>query len=82
MCSENSINAYDILFGLSRGEDERSLAAFLKLFSKDQLTSTLIPRMTDAEINNIVELLTDIMREHLSEKEYHSLFLGDSDHSH
>lgn len=82
MCSDDSIKAYDILFGLNRNEDERSLAAFLKLFSKDQLTSTLIPRMTDAEINNTVDLLTTIMREHLSEKEYHTLFLGDSDHGH
>jgi len=82
MGAENETGAHDILFGLNRTEDERSLAAFLRHFSKKQLTSVLVPRMSDAEIQQTVELLTGIMRNHLSEKEYHSLFLGDGQHSH
>jgi len=82
MGSESDTGAHDIVFGLNRTEDERSLASFLKLFSKEQLATVLIPRMSDAEIQQTVELLTGIMRNHLSEKEYHSLFLGDGQHSH
>jgi len=70
-----------ICFGLNRTTDEESLAAFLRLFNKKDLTSILIPRMTDAEIMRVVDLLTDIMHNHLQEEEYHELFLGDKRHS-
>ncbi len=76
MTPEEKIDAHHILFGLNREEDERSLADFLRLFSEQRLTSVLIPRMTDEEINRTVEMLTAFMRSHLSEKEYHALFLG------
>ena len=70
------IDAHQILFGLNRGEDERSLADFLRLFSDQRLTSVLIPRMTGQEIYQTVEILSALMRNHLNEKEYHALFLG------
>lgn len=76
MESEEKIDPQQILFGLNREEDERSLADFLHLFSQDRLSSVLIPRMTDEEINRIVDILSNIMRAHLNEKEYHALFLG------
>ena len=76
MSPEKKIDAHKILFGLNREEDERSLADFLQLFSDKRLTSVLIPRMTDEEISQTVEILSAVMRSHLSEKEYHALFLG------
>ena len=76
MADDEKINAHQILFGLNREEDERSLTDFLQLFSEHRLTSVLIPRMTDEEIDQTVETLTAILRNHLSEKEYHALFLG------
>ena len=76
MSPENKIDAHQILIGLNREEDERSLTDFLQLFSKHRLTSVLIPRMTDEERDQTVETLTAILRNHLSEKEYHALFLG------
>lgn len=76
MTPEKKIDAHQIFFGLNREEDERSLADFLQLFSEHRLTSVLIPRMTDVEISKTVEILTTILRNHLSEKEYHALFLG------
>lgn len=82
MASDSHPSPHEILFGLNRKEDERSLAAFLQLFSRKQLTSVLIPRMTEGEINQTVHVLTEIMRNHLNEDEYHSLFLGDDDHHH
>lgn len=82
MAPENGTGAHTILFGMSRAEDERSLAAFLRLFSRDRLTDILIPRMSDAEIEQIVHLLTTIMRKRLSEKEYHTFFLGNGTTGH
>jgi len=77
MGSENEPGPSTIVFGLNRKEDERSLAVFLRLFSQEQLSDVLIPRLSDDEIQRIVSLITGVMRNHLSEKEYHSLFLGD-----
>ncbi len=70
-----------MFFGLNRATDEQSLVAFLRQFSSDALTSALVPRMTEEEINQVVDLLTAIMRNHLSKEEYHRLFL-DEDHRH
>lgn len=66
-----------ICFGLNRASDEQSLAAFLRLFSQEHVTEILIPRLTDEEINRIVELLSTVMRNHLDKQEYHELFLGE-----
>ena len=69
-----------MFFGMNRRTDEQSLASFLKLFSDERLTSKLIPRMNENEIHQIVDLLTQIMKNHLSDEEYHALFLGEAHH--
>jgi len=71
-----------ICFGLSRELDERSLALFLRLFSRDELLRTLIPRLAEDEISSLVDNLSAILCKHLAEKEYHELFLGDHHHHH
>ena len=72
----------EICFGLNRQTDERSLALFLKLFNRDELLQTLIPRLSDDEIIRLVDQLTAVLRNHLQEDEYHELFLGDQNHHH
>jgi hypothetical protein len=71
-----------MLFGLDRSTDEQSLVTFLRLFSQDRLLGTLAPRMREEEIHQVVDLLTEIMRNHLSGEEYHKLFLGEEHHHH
>ena len=71
-----------MLFGLDRNTDEQSLVTFLRLFSQDRLLGTLAPRMREEEIHQVVDLLTGIMRNHLSDEEYHNLFLGEEHHHH
>ncbi|RUM36934.1 MAG: hypothetical protein DSY57_04885 [Desulfobulbus sp.] len=71
-----------ICFGLDRATDEQSLMLFLQLFSRKQLLEILVPRLDDQEIDQTVHLLTTLMRNHLKEREYHELFLGDMDHHH
>ncbi|WP_035273819.1 hypothetical protein, partial [Desulfogranum japonicum] len=71
-----------MIFGFDRETDENSLREFLQQFSKEELLTQLIPRMTDEEINAIVDTLMAVMRAHFSEQEYHALFLDDPDHHH
>lgn len=82
MHTEPTSPPHSIVFGLSREDDERSLAAFLQLFSRPPFAAALIPRLSDDEIQGLVHLLTALMRSHLSEKEYHELFLAEPGHSH
>ena len=64
-------------FGYSREEDERSLIAFLQKFSDDDLMELLSGRLSDSEIEALVDYLTGLMKKHLSEEEYHRYFLKD-----
>lgn len=66
----------DICFGLGRATDERSLALFMKRVTDDALLSILIARMSDGELLATLDFLTGLMKTHLSEKEYHDLFLS------
>lgn len=75
MNSGEKTDPYQIIFGLNRQEDERSLAGLLHQFANPRLTSVLIPRLSDPEINQLVTTLSNLLRTHLSEQEYHTLFL-------
>ena len=68
-------NPNDICFGWNRQTDELSLKAFLKKFSQNDFLATLVPRLSDEELIGIVDQLSNLMGKHLSEKEYHHLFL-------
>lgn len=68
-----------ICFGLNRETDERSLALFLRLFSREELLRVLIPRLDEAEIMQLADTVTGILRRRLEEKEYHELFLGEEE---
>ena len=71
------VETYDgmMAFGYSRQEDERSLVVFLQKFSDDDLMRLLSSRLSDSEIEGLVENLTGLMKMHLSEAEYHQYFL-------
>jgi len=75
---EKIINdAYSIVFGFDRETDERSLEAFIERFAGKEFMKTLLPRLQDEDITDMVNFLTGIMHKHLSEKEYHRLFLAE-----
>ncbi len=78
------VDAYDgiVAFGFSREVDEKSLMYYLQKFSEDDFMATLIPRLSDGEINQLFELMGQLMRNHFSEDEYHRYFLKDEGHSH
>jgi hypothetical protein len=70
-------NAGNICFGLTRPIDEQSLTLFLKRFAEPDLLAALVPRLADEELSRVVELLSELLRAHLTDNEYHRLFLGD-----
>ncbi len=77
--SHRFLETYDgiMAFGYSREEDEHSLMAFLQKFSEDEFMRLLFPRISDSEIEELVDHLTGLMKRHLSEAEYHKYFLKD-----
>lgn len=62
-------------FGLDRPTDENTLIYYLQKFSDDKLMQTLIKRMTDQELLALFDHLGALLKRHLSEEEYHHLFL-------
>jgi TorA maturation chaperone TorD len=65
-----------ICFGFNRQTDEESLQHFIRAFAQPELLEALVPRMTDAEISQLLDDLSTLMGKHFKEKEYHKLFLG------
>lgn len=69
-------DAATICFGFNRQNDEESLEKFINCFAQPSLLATLIPRLADEEIEEVVDFLTRVMGRHFSEAEYHRYFLG------
>ena len=62
-------------FGLNRETDEATLICYLQKFSDDTLMNVVRQRLSDHELADLFDRLSDLLRRHLSEKEYHALFL-------
>jgi len=78
--SHNFVEDYSDLigFGFDRETDESTLICYLQKFSDDRLMQTLLPRLNATELETIFALLSRLLKTHLSETEYHTLFLKDS----
>jgi hypothetical protein len=66
-----------VAFGLARDIDEASLVVYLQKFSDDRLLEVLRDRLSEEEIRKTVDWIVALLRAHLSEEEYHRLFLQD-----
>lgn len=77
MGKKKSIDAHSIVFGFDRKTDERSLELFIERFADKKFLEILLPRLQDKDISGMVDFLTGIMHKHLSEEEYHRLFLAE-----
>lgn len=71
------LRASEICFGLDRKTDELSIRSFIKRFGDDDLLDYLVPKLDDNDIQAILNTITTVMKKHLDEKEYHTLFLSD-----
>lgn len=73
-------DASKICFGLTDKLDRESLVIFLQLCGRPQFTEILSARLSSAETTELVDHVMGLLSKHFSEKEYHQLFLGDTDH--
>jgi len=77
--THNHVKTYDGLvgLGLDRETDENTVIFYLQKFSDDTLMKVLVKRMTDEELDEIFSLMTRLLKKHLTDSEYHGLFLKD-----
>ncbi len=78
--THNHVETYEGLvgLGLDRKTDENTIIYYLQKFSDDTLMNNLITRLSDEELEEIFSLLTRILKKHLKDSEYHSLFLKEN----
>jgi len=77
MHTHNFVETYQGLvgYGADRETDENTLIYYLQKFSDDKLMAMITKRMTDAEMLNLFNMINRLLKTHLTEAEYHTLFL-------
>lgn len=77
------IDPHQMCFGLSLELDRESISTFLQLIGRPALAKTLASRLSSDEVQDIVHYLTGVLKNNMSEDEYHELFLLEqSPHTH
>ena len=66
-------------YGLDRESNENTVRYYLQKLSDDDLMEALLPRMSDEELDALFELTVKMLRKHLTDREYHELFLKEGD---
>jgi hypothetical protein len=62
-------------YGLDRETDECTLTYYLQKFSDDELMALIRPRLTETDMEELFNLIARLMKQHLTENEYHRYFL-------
>ncbi len=77
--SHRFVESYEGLvgFGFDRETDENTVIYYLQKFSDDTLMNVMKERLSDQELEDLFNRLSGLLRRHLSENEYHALFLKD-----
>ena len=77
--SHKFVEEYDGLvgFGLTREGDEHTLTYYLQKFSDDELMALIRGRMSDADMQELFNLLGRLLKTYLNDEEYHNYFLKD-----
>ncbi|MCP4351630.1 MAG: cytoplasmic protein [Desulfobacterales bacterium] len=77
--SHNFVETYNDLvgFGLDRETDENTVIFYLQKFSDDRLMEKIIKKLTDDELDEIFSIISRLLKKHLTESDYHKLFLKD-----
>lgn len=66
-------------YGFDRQSDENTVQIYLQKFSDDRLMETILERMTDDDLTDIFDLIGRMLKNHLTEPEYHRLFLKEEE---
>ena len=75
--THNFVETYTgpLAFGLDRATDEATVTCYLQMFSDDRLMEKIINKMSGQELDAVFSKISDLLRAHLTEAEYHELFL-------
>ena len=77
MHTHNFVETYQGLvgYGADRKTDENTLIYYLQKFSDDKFMALITKRMTDKEMLELFDLVNRLLKNHLTEAEYHKQFL-------
>ena len=64
-------------YGFDRETDENTVIYYLQKFSDDRFMAMMTKRMTEGELLDLFDLINRLLKTHLTQIEYHSLFLKD-----
>jgi len=73
--NQQPLDPSTICFGLSPELDQRSCATYLQLAGHPEFARIFASRLSPEEIDSLVDIISALMRKHLSKQEYHQLFL-------
>lgn len=65
-------------YGLDRPTDEATLKVYLQKFSADDCLETIIPRLDQADMDRLFDLICSLVGRKLDHHEYHNIFLKES----
>ncbi|MBU0995254.1 MAG: cytoplasmic protein [Proteobacteria bacterium] len=76
------VETYDGIgaFGWDRKTDEETIMFYLQKFSDDTLLKNLVHKLSGEDLEEIFTLISRLLKTHLTEAEYHTLFLKDNSH--
>ncbi len=77
--THNFVETYEGLvgYGFDRATDENTVMYYLQKFSDDEFIAMMTRRMTDKELLELFDLINRLLKTHLTQVEYHQLFLKD-----
>ena len=79
--SHQFVEEYDGLvgFGYNREVDEYTLTYYLQKFSDDEHITAIRSKMSDADMEELFNLLGRLLRRYLTDHEYHKIFLKEDE---
>lgn len=67
-------------FGWDRKSDEETVKFYLQKFAEDSFMDLLIEKLSDQELEKIYSDINKLLKNHLTETQYHRHFLKDGTH--
>lgn len=73
-------NYGDPAFGLTRKHSEEAIHYYLQKLSDDGFMKIILPKLKDDELEYLHNIIFTLLKNHISEDEYHKFFLKDGTH--
>jgi len=67
-------------FGLSRKNNEEAVQYYLQKLSEDSFMDIILPRLKDNDLEYLHNIIFTLLKNYISEDEYHKYFLKDGTH--